>query len=118
MVPYETTSGARCRAVNAQREYEEPVAAETEASLYGTGYETGYEAYPEPGKGSLLDDYERIMGHRLNEETGLYEEGQYTTEPLEVVELEDEGTDYIEIIKNFDPGKAVIYSAILNRIEY
>ena len=41
------------------------------------------------------------------------------TEPLEVIHIkEGEGTDYFEIIKDFDAGTAVVYSAIINRIEY
>ena len=41
------------------------------------------------------------------------------TEPLEVIQLEEEeGTNYFEIIKDFDAGTAVVYSAIINRIDY
>jgi hypothetical protein len=31
---------------------------------------------------------------------------------------EKEGTDYFEIVKDFDAGTAVVYSAIINRVDY
>jgi len=41
------------------------------------------------------------------------------TEPLEVIQLDDDqGTDYFEVIKDFDAGTAVVYSAIINRVDY
>ena len=41
------------------------------------------------------------------------------TEPLEVIDLEEEeGTDYFEVVKDFDAGTAVVYSAIINRVDY
>ena len=41
------------------------------------------------------------------------------TESGDVVQLEDyQGADYFEIIKDFDAGTAIVYSAIINRIEY
>lgn len=48
-------------------------------------------------------------------------EAEQSGEALEVVDLEDDeddGADYFEIIKDFDLGTAVIYSAIINRREY
>ncbi len=40
-------------------------------------------------------------------------------EPLEVIQLDDEwGTDYFEVVKDFDAGTAVVYSAIINRVDY
>ncbi len=48
-------------------------------------------------------------------------EAEQSGEALEVVDLEDEaegGADYFEIVKDFDLGTAVIYSAIINRREY
>jgi len=39
--------------------------------------------------------------------------------PMEVVDLEEaDGPDYFEIIKDFDAGTAVVYSAIINRPDY
>jgi hypothetical protein len=49
----------------------------------------------------------------------VFAEGERRTEPLEVINLdEEEGTDYFDIIKNFDAGAAVVYSAIINRLDY
>ncbi len=31
---------------------------------------------------------------------------------------ENEGTDFFEVVKDFDAGTAVVYSAIINRIDY
>ena len=48
-------------------------------------------------------------------------EAEQSGEALKVVDLEDEeegGTDYFEIVKDFDLRTAVIYSAIINRREY
>ena len=48
-------------------------------------------------------------------------EAEQSGEALEVVDLEDDeegGTDYFEIVKDFDLRTAVIYSAIINRREY
>ncbi len=48
-------------------------------------------------------------------------EAEQSGEALEVVDLEgdeDGGTDYFEIVKDFDLRTAVIYSAIINRREY
>lgn len=40
-------------------------------------------------------------------------------EPLEVINLDDDpGTNYFEVIKDFDAGTAIVYSAIINRIDY
>jgi hypothetical protein len=49
----------------------------------------------------------------------MHYEGESTTKPLEVVELDDEGgTNYFEIVRDFDAGTAVVYSAIINRVDY
>jgi len=71
------------------------------------------------GRGSLLDEYERIMGREIMDEGGAAQEGQSSTESIDVLELDDQsGTDYFEIVKDFDAGTAVVYSAIINRVEY
>ncbi len=69
---------------------------------------------------SLLEEYEKLLKNRGG---SLVEEMQYEggsfTEQLEVIDLEDEeGTNYFEIIKDFDAGTAVVYSAIINRLDY
>ncbi len=41
------------------------------------------------------------------------------SESLEVIEMEDNSyPDYFEIVSDFDLGTAVVYSTIINRIEY
>jgi hypothetical protein len=46
-------------------------------------------------------------------------EADMITDPLEVISLDDEGgTNYFEVIKDFDAGTAVVYSAIINRVDY
>ena len=49
-------------------------------------------------------------------------EGQMATEPMEVIQLDEfydrEDPDYFEIVKDFDAGTAVVYSAIINRVIY
>jgi len=96
-------------------EYEMPEPAITRD--YREGYEIPYTAEPATGTESLLEEYERITGRQSYE--GIVMEGERSTEPIEIVELEDEpGTDYFEIIKDFNAGTAIVYSAIINRIDY
>ena len=42
------------------------------------------------------------------------------SDSLSVIDIDEvgEGTDYFEVIQNFDAGTAVVYSAIINRFEY
>lgn len=90
-----------------------------EEPLYMESYRSPYEGVARPGKGpSILDDYERIMGSGSEDENGIFQEGQPSTRSIEVDDLDDEGTDYFEVVKNFDVGTAVIYSAIINRVDY
>jgi hypothetical protein len=68
----------------------------------------------------LLEEYKQHMadGKRIDA-ASIFAEGERRTEPLEVINLdEEEGTDYFDIIKNFDAGAAVVYSAIINRLDY
>ena len=81
------------------------------------------EPVPEPvtETGGIMEEYERMMAaQRHSGEGGITQTGTETlTEPLEVIDLEEkEGTDYFEVIRGFDAGKAVVYSAIINRIDY
>ena len=40
-------------------------------------------------------------------------------QPLEVVELDQEvGVDYFDVVRDFNLGTAVIYSAVINRLDY
>ena len=68
------------------------------------------EAKPEVLKGpTIMEEYERIMN--VNRELD--------PDALEVIDLDElQGTDYFEIVRDFDAGTAVVYSAIINRLDY
>ena len=71
-------------------------------------------------KPGILEEYERIMSRRseLGQDI-MMAEGGVLSESLEVIDLDEEyGTDYFEIVKEFDAGTAVVYSAIINRLDY
>lgn len=90
-----------------EMEYEE---AEPEASPAEVGSDQTFQ-----------EEYQQILDRLSNRESAasIYEEEGGNLEPLEVIQLEDEqGTDYFEIIKDFDAGTAVVYSAIINRVDY
>ena len=76
---------------------------------------------PAPAASSILDDYDSLL-KRLNErETdSMLAEGQSFGEPIEVIDLEMEegGVDYFQVVKDFNAGTAVVYSAIINRLDY
>jgi len=104
------------------QEYEEDILAEDFEPLA----EPPAEAHAEKLVGqltsarSIIDDYERIMGG-FNEVDYdiILTDGDNLDEPLRVVDLDqEEGTDYFEIVKDFDAGTAVVYSAIINRLDY
>jgi hypothetical protein len=86
------------------RDVEEPVSAADE-SAYSS---------------SIMEEYEKTMRGMDETETDRILAGEeLLTEQLEVLDLDqEEGTDYFEIIKDFDAGTAVVYSAIINRVEY
>jgi len=61
---------------------------------------------------SIMDEYDRIM-QRTNDGDAI------SSDALELIDLEElEGTDYFEIVKDFDAGTAVVYSTIINRLDY
>jgi len=71
--------------------------------------------------GGLMEEYERMLAVRKKEMPGgiVLTEADMINEPLEVINLDDEGgTNYFEVIKDFDAGTAVVYSAIINRVDY
>ena len=75
---------------------------------------------PESETSALLREYEELMVKRGGSPVeALHTEGESVTDSLELVQLEDEDeVDYFEIVKDFDAGTAVIYSAIINRLDY
>ena len=76
---------------------------------------------PKPRALNLMEEYDQMRG-KQREDMNLdmiLSEAESTTDPLEIIHLDDEeGTDYFEVIKDFDAGTAVVYSAIINRIDY
>jgi hypothetical protein len=69
---------------------------------------------------SPMGEYEQILERLQSRGSEMtLTEMDTLTEPLELISLEEEeGTDYFEIIKDFDAGTAIVYSAIINRVEY
>ena len=66
---------------------------------------------------SIMDEYERIMNRSKDGEFEI-EDGELS-EALEVIDLDDmQGTNYFEIVREFDAGTAVVYSTIINRLDY
>ncbi|NOR33746.1 MAG: hypothetical protein GQ579_03590 [Bacteroidales bacterium] len=69
---------------------------------------------------SILDDYDRIM-NSMNErdDDASFADGDHLDGSLEGFDMDHEGrANYFEIIKDFDAGTAVVYSAIINRLDY
>jgi len=70
---------------------------------------------------TLMADYEGEFNPVTMHHLDLIEaEGIPSIEPLQVIEIDEEfeERDYFEIIDDFDAEKAIIYSAIINRIDY
>jgi len=59
----------------------------------------------------IMEEYDRIMNRG--------KDGEQISETLEVIDMDEiPGTNYIEIIRDFDVGTAVVYSTIINRLDY
>lgn len=69
---------------------------------------------------SWMDNYDQILKRMENREADpdlMNMKG--TSESIEVIDLEmEEAVDYFKVIQNFDAGTAVVYSAIINRLDY
>ena len=79
------------------------------------------ESKPVAEPAGMRSEYVAILERLRNNKGEIFNrEGESMTEPLEVINLdeEEEGTDYFEIVKEFDAGTAVVYSAIINRVDY
>jgi hypothetical protein len=83
-------------------------------------YESVIPVETEPRSPTLIDEYERYLERTSAEGSDiLLSEEDVGTEPLEVIHLDDDpGTDYFEVVKDFNAATAVVYSAIINRIDY
>ncbi len=69
---------------------------------------------------TMTDSYAQML-KRMSQrgEDPILAEGQAATEPIEVIDLDQqEGVDYFQAIKDFDAGTAVVYAAIINRLDY
>jgi hypothetical protein len=69
----------------------------------------------------LMKEYEQLLKKRQSSPDSeiLLSETDAVSEPLEVIHLDEEdGTDYFEVVKDFNAATAVVYSAIINRIDY
>ncbi len=79
------------------------------------------EVMEESASDGLLEAYEAYLGRQKDEagtespDVGAVE--VLSTGEIDVLELE-ESTDFLEMIEDFDAGAAVVYSSIINRIEY
>lgn len=69
---------------------------------------------------NIMDEYDRIMeGNDEADQDSIFAEGEHITQSMELVDLDHEsGSDYFEIVKEFDARTAIIYSAIINRLDY
>ncbi len=70
---------------------------------------------------SILDDYDRIMNSMdgVEYDTSFTDGDHHLDESLEVIDMDQERkTNYFDIVKDFDAGTAVVYSAIINRLDY
>ena len=71
---------------------------------------------------SLMEEYNRMVEKtRGNKSRGhISPKVDSQTDAIDVIPVDDgdEATDFFEIVKDFDARTAVVYSAIINRIEY
>lgn len=69
---------------------------------------------------SILDDYDRIMNSMdgVSYDTS-FADGDLAGETMELGDMDHEGeANYFEIVEHFDARTAVVYSAIINRLDY
>jgi uncharacterized protein YdiU (UPF0061 family) len=79
------------------------------------------EIVPEPASASSwMDNYEQILKRMEDREADPdLMKMESTSKPIEVIELEkEEAVDYFKVVQNFDAGTAIVYSAIINRLDY
>ena len=69
---------------------------------------------------NIMDEYDRIMNRSTDGDFNLISgEGQSMTETMNVFDMVNEsGTDYFKIVEEFDAGTAIVYSTIINRLDY
>jgi len=60
---------------------------------------------------SIMDEYDKIMNRA--------KDGELSGDSPDLIDLADmQGTNYFDIVRDFDAGTAVVYSAIINRLDY
>lgn len=113
------TSGQEESMVVDLKDYEEDLPVEEE-SVVEPEVETIPSSTPSEDP-TMMETYKRILERRQDEMKSdiFLSDADAITEPLEVIHLEeDRGTDYFEVVKEFNAATAVVYSAIINRIDY
>ena len=102
----------------------ERVEAESEREIWHEEDEVSFRETVEAERESSREKpgrFEGVYNPEMQENLDLIRaEAERSTEAIEVLDLDDTGDhpDYFEIVKDFDLGTAVIYSAIINRREY
>ena len=68
---------------------------------------------------NIMDEYERIMSsNKSSVFEVLVDDGESMAGAVEASDQDDQsGTDYFNVVKDFDARSAIIYSAIINRID-
>jgi hypothetical protein len=69
---------------------------------------------------TIMEDYDRIMNSGKDGELDfMLDDGELAAEAEEVLDLNEEsGTNYFEIVRDFDARTAIVYSTIINRLDY
>jgi len=67
-----------------------------------------------------MEEYERIMHRNTDGDPNLIQsEGESAVAPIEVIDLDAESNaNFFEMIDNFDAKTAIVYSSIINRLDY
>lgn len=111
------TMGQEQHEVRNLQEFEDDLQAEEEEIEVLAAEQDYGDLRNRPG---IMEEYDRIMNRSTDGEMELIlSEGENATEDLQLVELDEiSGTDYFEVVQNFDAGTAVVYSTIINRLDY
>ncbi len=111
--------GKEEQAVMDLRDYEEDIPFEDEVVE-----ETPVQV---PEAMTLMQEYELMMERRKEsvEWSSIHTRVDNMGGPMEIIDIDEEkgadyeaAIDYLQLGKNFDAGKAVIYASIINRIDY
>ena len=93
------------------REYEEDLPEEEKV-----------EPAPEPKSktSGFKEEYEHLVAAREKnrQRDTVLSQADEITETIDEIQDDEKGTDYFEVVKDFDAGTAVVYSAIINRVDY